>query len=220
MSGQGEARGWEAVRLDELDSVPIAHGLLWHPIRRRLGIRAFGINAYTSESIGGQVVEEHDETGGATRGHEEVYLVVRGRATFTIDGEALDAPAGTLVFLSDPAARRGAVAEEEGTLVLAVGAEPGVPYEPSAWEWSFSALPALKAGRYDEAIAMLEEGLRERPGHAALLYNLACAESRGGRAQDALEHLRRAIEGDAKLAAVAQTDPDFDSIRAAPGFPR
>ena len=212
-------RGWEAVRLDELDSIPVAHGLLWHPVRRRLGIRAFGINAYTSEALGGQVVEEHDETGGATRGHEEVYLVVRGRASFTLDGETLDAPAGTLVFLSDPAVRRVAVAEEEGTLVLAVGAEPGVPYEPSPWEWNFAALPALRAGRYEEAIATLEDGLRERPGHPALLYNLACAESRAGRPAEALEHLQQALAADPKYAGQARADPDLDAIRGEPGFP-
>lgn len=212
-------RGWEAVRLDELDSIPVAHGLLWHPVRRRLGIRAFGINAYTSEALGGQVVEEHDETGGATRGHEEVYLVVRGRASFTLDGGTLDAPAGTLVFLSDPAVRRVAVAEEEGTLVLAVGAEPGVPYEPSPWEWNFAALPALRAGRYEEAIATLEDGLRERPGHPALLYNLACAESRAGRPAEALEHLQQALAADPKYAGQARADPDLDAIRGEPGFP-
>ncbi len=156
--------GWEAVRFDELDAIPIAEGLVWHPLRRRLGIRAFGINAYTSEAVGSHVVEQHNEAGDGGGGHEELYVVIRGRATFTIAGETLAAPAGTLVFIREPSLERVAIAEEEGTLVLAVGGEPGRAYEPSAWEWYFAASPALKAERWQDAIAMLEEGLRERPG--------------------------------------------------------
>src|SRR5207237_148710 len=82
-------------------------GLQWRPIRSRLGVEAFGVNAYTSAEIGGEVVEEHTE---AAYGHEELYIVVSGRATFTLDGEEVDAPAGTLVHLPDPSVRRGAVA--------------------------------------------------------------------------------------------------------------
>jgi len=207
---------WEATSFGELDSIPLFEGIVWHPVRRRLGIRAFGMNAYTSEAVGELVIEEHDETG---LDHEEVYIVMRGRATFTLDGETLDAPAGTLVFLSEPSVKRKAVAEEEGTLVLAVGAQPGVPYEPSPWEWYFAAMPAFREERWDEAIALMEEGLAERPGNPAILYNLACAESRAGRPLDALTHLRAAVQADPKYADRARDDPDFDPIRREPGFP-
>ncbi len=150
---------WQVTSFDELDSIPIAEGLVWHPVRRRLGISAFGTNAYTAEHAGGQVVEEHDETkaGGGAGGHEELYVVVRGHATFTLDGETVDAPAGTLVFIRDPKVKRVAIAEEEGTLVLAVGGEAGRAFEVSPWESYFVALPALRAGRWDEAIALLED---------------------------------------------------------------
>ena len=76
-------RGWEAVHVDELDSIPVA-GVVWHPVRRRLGIEAFGMNAYTAEAVGKQIVEEHDES---SLGHQEVYVVVRGSVTFTVGGE-------------------------------------------------------------------------------------------------------------------------------------
>ena len=211
--------GWEAVRLDELDSIPVLESLVWHPVRRRFGIRAFGVNAYTSERVGGLVIEEHDETGGGAGGHEEVYVVVQGRATFTLDGEPLDAPAGTLVYISDPKVKRKAVSEAEATLVLAIGAEPGVPYEPSAWEWYFSAMPAFREERWDEAIALMEEGLAEKPEHPSILYNLACAESRAGRPLDALMHLQAAVRADPNYAGRAREDPDFDPIRREPGFP-
>jgi len=96
-------RRYAVAHLDNLDSFPVAHGLEWHPIRRRFGIRSFGVNAYTAEKPGDWVVEEHKEGSG----HEELYLVVRGRARFTLDGEERDAPAGTIVFLPDASVPRG-----------------------------------------------------------------------------------------------------------------
>jgi hypothetical protein len=211
--------GWSATRLDELEAIPLFDGLVWHPVRRRLGITAFGVNAYTAEAAGQTVVEEHDESGGGAGGHEELYVVVSGRATFTLAGETLAAPAGSLVFISDPQVRRSAVAEEEGTLVLAVGAIPGRPFAVSPWEACFAALPALRAGRFEEAIAVIEAGLALEPGHPALLYNLACAESLGGRSLDALLHLQQAVAADPAYRARALADPDFDPIRREPAFP-
>ena len=211
--------GWSATSFGELDSIPLFEGIVWHPVRRKLGVRAFGINAYTAGGVGHQVIEEHDETSGGAGGHEEVYVVIAGRATFTLDGEQLAAPAGTLVHISDPKVKRHAIAEEDGTLVLAIGAEPGVPYEPSAWESYFAAMPAFREERWDDAIELMEDGLAERPGHPAILYNLACAESRGGRPLDALAHLQAAVRGDARYAEHAREDPDFDPIRREPGFP-
>jgi tetratricopeptide (TPR) repeat protein len=208
--------GYEVARFDELESIPVAEGLVWHPIRRPFGITAFGINAYTAEEIGGHVVERHTEQ---QLGHQEVYIVVSGRARFVLGEDEVAAPAGTMVFVRDPAVQREAIAEEPGTLVLAVGGKPGAPYEASAWETMFYAIPATREGRWDDAIAMHEEALRERPGHAALLYNLACMECRGGRHQDALLHLQQAAKLERRWATNAQTDTDFDAIRREPGFP-
>jgi tetratricopeptide (TPR) repeat protein len=211
-------KGWEAVHVDDLDAI-LAAGVVWHPIRRRLGVRAFGINAYTAEGAGSQIIEEHDELGSGAGGHEELYLVLRGRATFTVDGETQDAPAGTIVFLSDPALTRGAIAADEDTLVLAVGGEPDRAFEVSPWECYFAAIPLLEAERWGEAVATIEEGLRANPGNPSILYNLACAESRAGHAADAIAHLKAAIDTDPKYAERARSDRDFDAIRADPGFP-
>ena len=211
--------GWDSVNLGDLDAIPVGEGLVWHPVRRRLGIRAFGVNAYSSDAIGHQVVEEHDETGSGAGGHEELYVVVRGRATFTIDGETLDAPAGTLVFVHDPNVARVAIAEDEGTVVLAVGGEPGRAYKISPWEFNFAAMPLRREGRFAEAIELMEEGLRECPGNAAILYNLACAESRGNRPLDALAHLQAAVDANPEYRVRARRDPDFDPIRREQGFP-
>jgi tetratricopeptide (TPR) repeat protein len=209
------AKGWEAVHVDELDAIPVA-GVVWHPVRLRLGIEAFGMNVYTAEAVGKQIVEEHDET---SLGHQEVYTVIRGRVTFTIGGETVDGPAGTIVFIRDPTVKRVAVAETEDALVLAVGNAAGRVYEPSAWETTFAAAPLLEQGRYGEALELFAKGLREHPGNASLLYNLACAEARAGRKEDAIAHLREAIGTQDRFAESARNDPDFDSIRNDPSFP-
>jgi quercetin dioxygenase-like cupin family protein len=202
--------------LDELDAIEMPDGFLWRPVRRRFDIRAFGVNAYTATGEGGQIVEEHSES---TLGHEEIYLVVRGRVRFTVDGEDLELSAGQLVFLRDPSLRRGAVALTDDAAVLALGGKPGEPHTVSAWEAMFAAVPASRREDWDEAIRIHDEALAEQPDHPALLYNLACMEARGGRHVDALIHLQRAVELDPEWAARARADSDFAAIRDEPGFP-
>jgi quercetin dioxygenase-like cupin family protein len=207
---------YEVAHVDDLEAIPISHGLVWRPIRKRFDVRAFGVNAYTSEETGGQVVEEHTES---QLGHEEIYVVLRGTATFTLDGEDVELGAGTLVHIADPEVRRVAISHDADTAVLALGGKPGEPYTVSAWEAMFAAMPATRRGDWNEAIRLHEEALAERPDHPALLYNLACVEARAGRTVDALGHLRRAVELEPKWAAYARTDIDFASIRREPGFP-
>jgi quercetin dioxygenase-like cupin family protein len=120
-------KAYEVAHLDDLDRHPLDdEGLLWRPVRRRLGITAFGTNAFTAEKGTERVVEEHYEQGG----HEELYFVASGRATFVLGDEKVDAPAGTFVH-ADPGTKRGAVATEPNTTVLVIGAKPGIPYEIS-----------------------------------------------------------------------------------------
>jgi tetratricopeptide (TPR) repeat protein len=207
---------YEVTRLDDLDRIAVGDkGLEWRPIRRRFGLEAFGINAYTSSQAGGEVVEEHSEE---QLGHQEVYVVVRGHATFHLDGKEVDAPAGTLVVLRDPAVRRGATAVDADTLVLAVGGKPGEAFRPSAWESSFSAAPLARAGRFDEAIALMRRDAEADPDHPALLYNLACYEALAERRDDALEHLARAIELSPRFREFAESDEDFALLRDDPRF--
>jgi tetratricopeptide (TPR) repeat protein len=204
------------VHVDELDAIEMPDGFVWRPIRRHFDIRAFGVNAYSAREVGGPVVEEHTES---QLEHEEIYLVLRGRARFTVDGNEHELGAGQLVFVRDPQLRRGAVALEEDTIVLALGGKPGVPYTVSAWEAMFAAVPASRAENWDEAIRIHVEALEEQPEHPALLYNLACMEARGGRHLDALLHIQRAVELDPKWAEHASKDSDFAAIMGEPGFP-
>jgi tetratricopeptide (TPR) repeat protein len=202
--------------IDELDRIEMADGFVWRPIRRHFDIRGFGVNAYNAREVGGQIVEEHAET---QLGHEEIYLVVRGRARFTIDGNDHELSAGQLVFVRDPQLKRGAVALDEDTVVLALGGKPGEPYVVSAWEAMFAAVPYARQENWGEAIRIHVEALAEQPDHPALLYNLACMEARGGRHLDALLHLQRSVELDPKWADYARKDSDFAAIRSEPGFP-
>ncbi|HEX4760037.1 MAG TPA: hypothetical protein VH256_04515 [Thermoleophilaceae bacterium] len=130
-------KGWESVHLSEIGPVPGAPEDLepWRPVRHTLGVLAFGVNAWVGESKGDRILEEHDELNeDAADNHEELYLVLEGHATFTVDGEMIDAPRGTFVFVRDPALVRTAFAEGDGTTVLAIGATPGYPFRVSPWE--------------------------------------------------------------------------------------
>jgi tetratricopeptide (TPR) repeat protein len=204
------------IRLDEIKPIRIVEGKIrWHPVRRTLGIEAFGINAYTADA-GEEVVETHDETGSGAGHHEELYVVVSGRATFTVDGRQLDAPTGTLVFLDDPAEKRGARAVEDGTTVLAIGGARGEAFRVSPWEYYFAAVPAWEAKDWDEALALLHEGLERHPGNPSMLYNLGCIEAVAGRTEQAIEHVREAIEANPNLRELAKRDPDLDPLRGDP----
>jgi tetratricopeptide (TPR) repeat protein len=208
---------WQAVHLSEIEPIRVVGGtLLWRPVRRTLDVGAFGINAYAAPDVGDVVVEEHTET---ALGHEEVYVVLTGRAAFTLDGETLDAPAGTVVFVRDPAVTRTARAAEPDTSVLAVGGPREGPYEPSPWEDFFAAERHRAAGDYETYAAELAGALERRPDHPATLYNVACAEALAGRPEAALEHLRRALELRPDLGELAHSDEDLSSVRALPGWP-
>jgi tetratricopeptide (TPR) repeat protein len=202
--------------IDELDRVEMPDGFVWRPVRRHFGIRAFGVNAYTAREAEGQIVEEHSEGSG---GHQEIYVVLRGRVRFTVDGNEHELTSGQLVAITDPSLRRSAIALTDDAAVLALGGKPGVPHRVSSWEAMFAAFPSMERGDWDEAIRLHEEALAETPDDARLLYNLACMESRGGHNLDAILHLRQAIELDPAMAGWARGDSDFDRVRAEQGFP-
>lgn len=50
----------KTVRIQDIVPIPVVGGeLQWRPVRRTLGIEAFGINAYTADADE-MVVEEHE----------------------------------------------------------------------------------------------------------------------------------------------------------------
>jgi hypothetical protein len=209
----------EVARLDDLDRRGPFEGA-WHlPVRNRFDIASFGVGGYVADEPGVDVIEEHDETGSLAGGHEELYLVLRGRATFFVDGDEVDAPAGTLVFVGDPATRRKATAREPGTTVLALGGVRGEAFRPAPWESIAGFDVPLSEGDYDGARQILERGLEQYPGNAGIHFNLACVESLAGRRDAALEHLREAVaRGDERMLRLARTDDDLAPLRDDPRF--
>lgn len=193
------------LHLDEIDAVPGPATLTWLPVRHVLGIHAFGCNAYRADEAGTDVVEPHTE-----ESHEELYFVASGRATFTIDGQSYDAPAGTYVFLPDPDSHRHATADEPGTVVLSFGGPP--TFEPSAWEWAFRAA-ALQKTDPRGALAILDDGLRVKPDDPVLHYGVACVQALSGRSEEALGSLSRAVELRPEARGWARKHSDFESLR-------
>ena len=201
--------GYEVASLTGVESLPGPGTLRWTPLRKHFGITAFGLNAYTATESGQDVVEEHTEE---RLGHEEVYVVVSGRAAFVVDGEEIDVPAGSAIFLRDPKVKRYARAEEPGTTVLAIGGKPG-QHEISAWEYFFAAYPKADAGDYEGALAELDAGLAQRPDHPALHYHRACILARSGRLDEARTFLDRALAADPDLQKWADEDEDLAPLR-------
>lgn len=187
----------------------------WAPIRKHFGVESFGINAWTAREAGGAVIPEHDEV---PSGHEEMYVVMSGHASFTVDGDEVDAPQGSVVFVRDPAVKRGATAREAGTTVLTAGAEPGEVYQPRAWEIN-AQIPALfDQGELEKAKKVLTDALPRYKDKGGILYNIACTEALLGEADEALGHLREALAAQPSYAENARDDPDFESIRSDPRF--
>jgi quercetin dioxygenase-like cupin family protein len=201
--------GYEVAHVDELEELPINNGeFVWRPVRRRFGITAFGTNAYTGNA-GQRVVEEHFEQDN----HQEMYVVLRGRATFTLGDDEIDAPAGTIVFVR-PNTKRGAIAAEDGTAVLAVGAKPGVVFEPSLWEDVFAANAYADKGEFEKGRKLLETLLEQHPDAWQGFFNAACLEARVGDKERAIQYFERAVELEPEKAReFAKSDSDFDSIR-------
>jgi len=207
-------KGWELVHVDDVPELNDGR-CPFRPVRHHLGIRAFGVNAWTAHEAGDRIVNEHDED--EPDAHEELYLVLRGHAVFELDGERHDAPQGTFVFVR-PKVLRTAFAQEAGTTLVVVGAAPGKAYEPGDWELWAPLRPLYEAGEYEAAADRGRAIVAENPDSGGLLYNLACCESLAGRKDDAIEHLRRAIELSEVAREYAQGDSDFDALRDDPAF--
>jgi mannose-6-phosphate isomerase-like protein (cupin superfamily) len=192
---------YAVARLDEIDE--LADGrCLYRPIRQHFGITSFGVTAWSARAAGDLIVNEHDE--GDPTADQELFLVLRGHAVFELEGDRVDAPAGTLVF-APPRMKRRAFAEEEGTTIMLVEGTPGQAYEPRGWELWAPLVPLYESGEYAEVADRLREVVDANPQYAMLFYNLACCESLTGRTTDALDHLRRAIDVSEEFRADARS---------------
>jgi hypothetical protein len=201
---------WQVARIDEIERR--GRDI---PVREHLGIRAFGVNAYTPGEDG-TLISEHDEAGS---GQEELYIVLDGQASFEVDGETVEAPAGTLVFVR-PESRRKATGS--GT-VLALGATPGQAYQAldwgDAWPFHSESMAAYGEQRYADALEAVRRGLEHVPDNPGLNYNYACFATLAGETGDeTFDHLRRSVELFPPFREQAPKDDDFAAVRDDPRF--
>jgi hypothetical protein len=205
-----DKRNWRVAHLDDIERR--GRDI---PMREHLGIHAFGINAFASGEDG-TLVNDHDET---ETGQEELYIVLDGKVTFELDGEAVDAQPGTLLFVG-PESRRKATGE--GT-VLVVGATPGQAYQGvdwgDAWPFHSESMTAYREQRYADALEAVRSALEQMPDHAGLHYNYACfATLAGDTSDDTFAHLRRSIELLSRFREDARRDDDLAAVRDDPRF--
>ncbi len=206
---------YAVAQLDEIDEIDDGRSP-FRPVRHHFGITTFGITAMTARAVGDRLVNEHEESDPDSS--EELYVVVFGHAQFELDGETVDAPAGTLVHV--PAGvKRTASAQQAGTTILAIGGgAPGKPFEPSGWELFAPLMPLFESGQYEEGADRAQALIADDPPYAALYYNIACLESRAGRTEAALAHLKRAVELSPTTAELAREDEDLAALRELPTF--
>jgi tetratricopeptide (TPR) repeat protein len=200
--------------MDEIEEFADA-GCHFRPIRHHLGITAFGVTAWTAHAAGDLVINEHDE--GDPTADQELFLVQRGHAVFELDGDRVDAPAGTLVF-APPRTKRMATATEAGTTIIALEGTPGQAYEPRGWELWAPLAPLYAAGEYPKVADRLGALVEANPQYPMLFFNLACCESLSGRTSDALDHLGKAVAMSEEFRQSAKVDSDLDPIRDEPAF--
>jgi tetratricopeptide (TPR) repeat protein len=205
--------GYTILTLDEVETARHRDSNLI-PVRHALGFRPAGVSAWIADT-GGQLIPPHTEDSG----NEELYAVVRGRATFTVGEETADVPEGTLVFVP-PEVFRTAAAAEDGTIVFAVGGTIGQAFEAGGWDSFALADTYRQAGRLDEGREIMAQLIAEKPDYWATSYNAGCFESLGGDPDAAFEHLRRAKELDTEGASAEyfRGDTDLDPLRDDPRF--
>src|SRR5438876_7994196 len=200
---------WRVVRLDDLER----RGR-FIPVREALGIHSFGINAI-KQGEDGTLINEHDEAGG----QEEVYVVLDGTATFEIDGDTLEAHAGTFVSVR-PEARRQATGD---ATILALGGTPGEAYQAmdwgEAWALHSESMAAYGEQRYADALDAVRRALEQFPDHAGLNYNYACFAAVAGEVDDeTFAHLRRGVDLFPPFRDQAREDDDLAAVRDDPRF--
>jgi hypothetical protein len=136
--------GFWVKRLEDVPLVPTddPEDFDWYPLQHHFEIGAFGVNAFGGDE-GISLVAEHDERKAE---HQELYLVVKGAARFTIEGQAVDVPALSIVAVPDPAVTRAAVSTEDGTIVVAIGAPADSGFETTWRAKHFEQVPRAHGG--------------------------------------------------------------------------
>lgn len=186
-------------------------------LRRELDIGSFSIFVVEADA-GKELVSERTTTGYAADRHEELFVIVSGSAKFVVDDQKIEAPQGTAIFVREVEAKRKAKATEDGTTLLVIGGRRGEAWRPTPGEAMQEFFPLYEAKDYEGALRVAEQVLDEYPGNGLAHFNVACMHSLLGHTEEALGHLREALDAAPPLRENAQKDEDFAPIRDDPRF--
>src|SRR5947209_4025108 len=103
-------------KVTHIDEIDAGHGGVFKPVGRTLGATAFGINVEQFPQ-GHDGYPEHDH---AKDGQEEVYYVISGQTTLTIDGVDHIMRAGSVAYVPPGHSRRFTTPDQDVRL-LAIG---------------------------------------------------------------------------------------------------
>ena len=207
---------YRTVSIFEDEYVPIGGGeLQWLPVRRRLGIGAFGINAFRAARKGDAVIEDHVES----PGQEELYVLLKGRARLVVGEQTVEISAGNGVVVSQPEVRRRGIALEDDTVVLAIGGWRDRPYHALPWEPIYLAQESMRHGDWAAAAEILEREAGEHRDTAIVQFRLACCHARLGEHALALRELRRAIELNPGMRERAASEETLAPLRELDDWP-
>ena len=187
-------------------------------LRYELDVAAFGVSAAFQKKAGERLIREHDEVNPGADQHEELYVVVQGSAVFTVDGEEIEAPQGTTVFVRDPASKRGATATADNTIVVSVGGRRGEAYRLAPAAAATGFFDAYQEKDYATALEATNRALETYPGNAHLLYNVACMSALLGDRETSLTALAESVAKWEPFKEMAREDDDFVSVRDDPKF--
>ena len=119
--------GYTIKTIDELESI---HQGAVKLAGAELGIRSFGMQVLDFPASFSDY-PEHDH---AEDGQEEVYVVLRGRADFVIDGEKVTVTPEQLLKV-EATSKRKLLPGQDGVRILAIGCIPAGAYErPEAFQ--------------------------------------------------------------------------------------
>jgi quercetin dioxygenase-like cupin family protein len=123
-----DGNGYTILHREEFESMEGSGECTWGLARKSLGVSAMGMNL-VEIGPGGQI-PEHDETG---REQEEVFIIWSGDATAVVDGNDIEAPAGTFVRVSPETRRTIRNDSDQPLRMLIVSAPVASGYEPMGW---------------------------------------------------------------------------------------
>jgi uncharacterized cupin superfamily protein len=110
-------------KVTHIDDIEGVYGGIFKPVGRTLGVTAFGVNVQV-RGPGDDGYPDHDHS---KDGQEELYYVLSGAATLTIDGEPNDLRAGSIAYVPAGVSRKFTTTDS-GVEFISIGGAPDTPF--------------------------------------------------------------------------------------------